>query len=306
VGPFFISKKDCPADRDYANNKIFLQKLMKQQLSFQYNPFVSIALTTFNGENLLREQLDSLLAQKYQNFELVISDDGSEEATINILTEYSTRDSRIRWSRSPYDRGFIKNTENAIAHCKGEIIFLCDQDDVWFEDKVALHVDAYRDPRVQWVYGRFIFTDEEGKETGYIEDLYPDYFRHKTMLENTWGSCIGAAQTSYRAKLLHKVMPVPLYAPAHDSWIQLAIYPAKPYFIDKVLQTYRQHGANQVGLHLDLTPVEMQKRERQAIVDNMNYLSQLPWNPQLQWWKRMIFALIYVVKLIRAKLQNFF
>ena len=88
-----------------------------------FNPLVSIALTTYNGGKLIREQIDSLLAQTYTNFEIVISDDGSNEETIQILNEYAQTDPRVRWSRSPLGRGYVNNTQNAISLCKGEIIF---------------------------------------------------------------------------------------------------------------------------------------------------------------------------------------
>lgn len=270
----------------------------------EYRPLVSIALTTFNGGSLIKEQVDSILAQTYQNFEIVISDDGSDKETLDILNTYTAQDSRIRWSRSPLERGYRKNTENAISLCKGEIIFLCDQDDVWFSDKIESHVDAYRDPEVMWSFNRFVITDEDGKETGYIEDILPDYFRHKSMLENVWGSCIGAAQTSYRTSLLKKTLPIPSYCSAHDAWIQLAIYPAKPYFIKKVLNTYRQHAANQIGINTEDDIVSLQKREREAIADNYYRLKKYAQESHLPLWKRSFLIAVYILKKVRRYIRK--
>ncbi len=269
-----------------------------------YEPLVSIALTTFNGKNLLKEQLDSILKQTYQNYEVVISDDGSDQETIDILNEYAKRDPRISWSRSPLSRGFRPNTQNAISLCKGEIIVLCDQDDVWFENKLAEHVKAYEDPSVGWAYNRFVITDAENNPIGYIEDKMPDYFRHKTLLENAWGSCIGAAQSSYRAALAKKAMPIPSYVPAHDSWIQLAIYPAKPAFIPKVLNTYRQHNSQQVGMVDATDPEALRAREAKAISDNFDYLWKLSFNRQLTFTKRAYLFSAYMAKRIRSILRK--
>ena len=263
-----------------------------------YNPLVSIALTTFNGRDLLREQLDSILKQTYQNYEVVMSDDGSDADTVAVLDEYCAKDTRFRWSRSPLKRGFIKNTQNAISLCKGEIVVLCDQDDVWFPHKLQSHVDAYRDPSVMWAFNRCVLTDGDGNETGHIEDILPDYYRHKTMLENTWGTCIGAAQTSYRTEILKRAMPIPDYAPAHDSWIQLAIYPTKPFFIDSVANTYRQHGNNMIGFAATNTEAD-RVREQQAINDNLRYLRQLAMNRRLPLWKNIVFAGVYAAKIVR-------
>ncbi len=270
-----------------------------KQTEKEYNPLVSIALTTFNGRNLLREQLDSILIQTYKNYEVVMSDDGSESDTVAILNEYCDKDKRFRWSRSPLERGFRKNTENAISLCKGEIIILCDQDDVWFPNKIQAHVDAYKDPTVMWAFNKCVLTNEEGEKTGYIEDIMPDYYRHKTILENAWGTCIGAAQTSYRTDLLKSVMPIPEYCLAHDVWIQLAIYPAKPYFIDEVTNTYRQHQNNMIGLSITDDPVIFKERESAAIAGNLKQLRLLSTNPTLSIWKRVYLKTAYIAKLIR-------
>lgn len=264
-----------------------------------YRPFVSIALTTYNGGDLIREQIDSILEQTYPYFELVISDDGSDQKTVAILNEYMSKESRVSWSRSPLARGYVKNTENAIALCTGEIIFLCDQDDTWYPEKVEKHVEQYRDPSVSWVYNRLVITDAVGNETGYLEDTLPDYYRHKTMLENAWGSCIGGAQTSYRATLVKKAMPADTYAPAHDSWIQLFINPSRGTFVNQILQTYRQHGANEVGVRT-FTHEEEIEREVRAIRENQRYLWSLSKNPRLPLWKRGFFFLVYILKKTRA------
>lgn len=276
-----------------------LHKPNRPTLTGDYRPFVSIALTTYNGGDLIREQIDSILAQTYPHFELVISDDGSDESTTAILDEYAMKDTRVHWSRSPLERGYVKNTENAIALCKGEIIFLCDQDDTWYLEKIAAHVEQYRNPSVSWVYNRLVITDAAGNEIGYLEDTLPDYYRHKTMLENSWGSCIGGAQTSYRAALVKKVMPADKHAPAHDSWIQLAINPLRGTFVNRILQTYRQHGANEVGVR-KFTREEEIEREVRAIRENLRYLRSLSGNRALPLWKRSFFLAVYIAKRARA------
>lgn len=273
----------------------------------KYNPLVSIALTTYNGGQLIVEQIDSLLDQSYSNFEIVISDDGSDEGTVTILEEYARSDPRIKWFKSPLERGYMNNTQNAISLCKGEIIFLCDQDDTWHKEKVALHVEAYKDLSVFWVYNRLVLTDKDNKkELGYLEDFLPDYYSPKRMklLYLTWGSCIGGAMTSYRASILHKSMPIGKYAHGHDSWIQLAIFPKKGFFIDTVLQTYRQHGKNEVGWGKKMTAEELIANEKKAISRNMLFLRSLPANKNLTLWKRSLFLFVYYAKKMRAYFLN--
>jgi glycosyltransferase involved in cell wall biosynthesis len=262
---------------------------------------VSIALATYNGERFLRKQLDSLIDQTYSRLEIVISDDGSKDATHGILREYAQKDSRVTWDINPHPDGFKKNFERAIGRCTGQIIFLCDQDDVWHKDKIAKHVVAYEDEKVAWVYNKVILIDGNDKEIGYLEDTAPDYYRQKTALENTWGSCILGCATSYRAKDLHQVMPIGRYAPAHDSWIQLALYPKKAVCIDEYLQEYRIHENNTFGLGKEAT----KERELQAISENMRYLKDLPSCRNLKLSQRCFFFVVYTMKRFRATVRVF-
>ncbi len=262
---------------------------------------VSIALCTYNGEKFLRAQLDSISSQSYSNFELVISDDGSTDGTQEILKEFASKDTRIQWSANPNPNGFAKNFERAITLCKGEIIFLCDQDDVWYLNKIDKHIEAYLDKKVVWVYNKVVLIDKDGNKIGLLEDSAPDYYRNKTAIENTWGSCILGCATSYRAKDVHKIMPIGMHAPAHDSWIQMALYPKKAHFIDEYLQEYRIHDANTVGIGQEAT----KERETKAIFENMCYLKCLPHNRNLGIKKRLFFLVVFWAKKARAAYRHF-
>lgn len=268
----------------------------------EHKLLASIALATYNGERFLCKQLDSLLDQTYSNFEIIISDDGSTDKTQEILNDYQEKDSRIRWSINPNPNGYIKNFERAIGLCKGKIIFLCDQDDIWFGDKLQKHINIYKDVNVSWVYNKVILINENDKEGGYLEDTVKDYYlkERRKLLYYTWGSCILGCATSYRAKDLHKVMPIGKNAPAHDSWIQLALYPKKAFFIDEYLQYYRIHGNNTAGWNKEAT----KEREKQAIFDNMNYLKALLSNKNLVVWKRLFFFCIFSFKILRSAYRN--
>ncbi len=263
----------------------------------KYQPFVSIALATYNGGLYLREQLDSLLAQTYKHFEIVITDDGSTDTTIEILTEFAQRDPRITYTQNTHGKGVVKNFTGAILRCRGEIIFLCDQDDIWHPSKLAKHIAAYADQSVQWVYNEVQLTDATGIQTGLLTDTLPDYWTRRKLLYYTWGSCVLGCATSYRARLIHPFWPADPLAPGHDSWIQLAIYPAKPYYIPEVLQDYRQHGSNAVGIMTDVADTEAHRQL--AIDSNLAYLKSLAANPRLQIWKRCLLTGVFLVKQLR-------
>lgn len=264
----------------------------------KYEPKVSVAIAIYNGSRFLREQIDSILNQTYRNLEVVVSDDGSDDDTQDILNDYATRDKRLRWSISKSKRGMVSNFSEAISLCKGDIIFLCDCDDVWHESKIEKHVKIYGNQNVHWVANKVVITDEKNNPTGYLTDTMPDYYEksRQKILYYTWGSCIIGCATSYRASILKNIWPADICAPGHDSWIQMAISPANYYLLDEVLQTYRQHANNTVGLKAG--------NESLAIKNNMIYLKSLVWNNRVQLWKRFLFLIVFIGKKIRKLLIN--
>lgn len=97
---------------------------------------ISIVMCTYNGEKFLREQLDSIVAQTYPIFELLIQDDGSTDSTAEIIGEYTARYPYIDWKVNPRNLGFNANFRTAIQRARGELIAISDQDDVWHANKL--------------------------------------------------------------------------------------------------------------------------------------------------------------------------
>ena len=268
-----------------------------------YRPLVSVALATYNGERFLREQLDSLLFQTYPHFEIVATDDGSTDGTLAILEEYSKKDARLRYTASKLPRGFINNFTGAIMECRGEIIFLCDQDDIWYENKLELHVEHYHDQRVMWAYNKVRLIDDKEHPMGTMTDTWKDYYSksRRWVLNYVWGSCILGCTTSYRASAIRKFLPPDANAPAHDSWLQMSLWPSEPAEIGEILQDYRVHGNNTSDFKLTRSPEEEKTLEARAIKDNMVRLKAFSMNPRLQLWKRSMFFAAFLGK--RARLM---
>src|SRR3954453_13857066 len=105
---------------------------------------LSIAMTTYNGETYLREQLDSFTNQSRPPDELVVCDDQSSDRTFEILNDFRDRTPfEMQIVRNEERLGIARNFEQAIRLCRGDIIFLSDQDDVWMEDKLLQHEQVY-------------------------------------------------------------------------------------------------------------------------------------------------------------------
>ena len=112
-------------------------------MSEQSLPKVEILMATYNGEKYIRKQLDSILNQSYQNWNLLVRDDGSNDNTVSILNEYAKRDSRIKIMINTSNiHGWQQNFQELMfsADLKCEYFMFCDQDDIWLNDKIRDYV----------------------------------------------------------------------------------------------------------------------------------------------------------------------
>lgn len=207
---------------------------------------ISIAMATFNGARYLQEQLDSFVAQSRLPDELIICDDGSEDETISIIEEFSKRAPfAVRLTKNPKNLGFIKNFEKALSLCTGDLIFLSDQDDVWFPEKVqyierafqeadgrllVIHDGQLVDERLQW-YGA---TNLGQVRAGFGDDQY----------------LITGALSVMHMDLKPYILPLPdnfaeFANIGHDGWIHLvAKFLGTRRVIEKPLQLIRRHSSN--------------------------------------------------------------
>lgn len=104
---------------------------------------ISVLVVTYNGETYIREQIDSILKNIGLGDELVVSDDGSLDTTREILKSYQEQDARIRVMEGPV-KALLPMWKQDLGACRGDYIFLADQDDVWMPDKVEKVMEVFR------------------------------------------------------------------------------------------------------------------------------------------------------------------
>ena len=145
-------------------------------------PSVSIGLPVWNGENYLRECLGSLRAQTYPELEIVISDNGSTDATEEICREAAAEDARIRYHREPSNRGAAWNYNNAFALARGEYFSWAAHDDLRTPDHTEACMERYAaaGPEVVLVYPQTTFIAADGHELG------PDRDQMATSAPQPW------------------------------------------------------------------------------------------------------------------------
>ena len=128
---------------------------------------ISVAMTTYNGAQYIIEQLDSIRLQTRKVDEIVIIDDGSSDQTMELVRNYSAKypECMIRLEQNETNLGYKKNFQKAISLCKGDITFLCDQDDCWFDNKVEKMCGLLeKHPEIGIVSSAFIQMDGQGNK----------------------------------------------------------------------------------------------------------------------------------------------
>lgn len=204
-------------------------------------PRLSVAMATYNGARWLDAQLDSILAQLDANDELVVVDDASRDGCAERIDE--RRDRRIRLLRNANNCGVRVSFERALRACRGQTIFLSDQDDVWLPGKVEALTTALASGAVLAISDASVI-DGEGRV------VEPSFMARRggfhggfldTLVKNRYLGCAMA----FRRELLADVLPIPSAVPMHDMWIgALASLRGRVAYVDRPLMQYRRHGAN--------------------------------------------------------------
>lgn len=186
---------------------------------------VDILLATYNGENYLKEQLDSILNQTYSDFRLLISDDMSTDKTKEILEEYSKKDNRIIIFEHDKNVGVVSNFEFLLKQVKSKYYAFSDQDDIWNKDKLEKSISKLESENAD-----IVFTDLEvvdnNKETIYKSYWELKEFKEKILkyngfealyLTNYVTGCTMLAKT----ETITKCLPLPKTSKyiLHDYWI---------------------------------------------------------------------------------------
>ena len=134
------------------------------------NPLVSVLMTSYNAEKFIRESIDSILGQTYENFELIVVDDGSVDRTYEILKNYEAKDERIRVFRFNTNRGPSSASERGLRETNGKLVARMDADDIALPDRIEKQVRFFQqNPDVVIVGGQCILMDEGAKVIGQKE-----------------------------------------------------------------------------------------------------------------------------------------
>jgi glycosyltransferase involved in cell wall biosynthesis len=175
----------------------------------------SVVLASFQGEQFIGEQLDSILSQLAPEDEVIISDDASTDRTLEVVAQRC--DPRIRLVANTERVGYVQNFQRAIDHSRGDYIYFSDQDDVWLPNKIAMLDAALRN-------NPFVASDAVVVNAR-LEQLQPSYFGLRRANSFTVRAIffrpriIGATMACER-RYLATLLPIPAGVP-HDFWLSI-------------------------------------------------------------------------------------
>ena len=224
----------------------------RYQKAAERNHTVTVVLATYNGEKYLREQLDSLLAQKGVKVSILVRDDGSKDGTKRILDEYQEK-GMLTWYTGEHlnvQKGYL----DLLKH-SGETDYYAfsDQDDVWDDDKLLIAVteldELPQDKPTMYYCGQRL-VDENLKLIS-IHKIASDRSDHTNFLISNVAGCTAV----FNKKLVDAVNKAdPEFILMHDSWLfKVCLALGGSYYADSSAHiNYRQHGNNVAGLNSGL------------------------------------------------------
>lgn len=199
-------------------------------------------MCTYNGEKYINEQLNSLINQTYKIFEVIIQDDASTDDTIAILKKFEDK-LPLKIYINNENIGFNKNFEQAILKANGDLIALCDQDDVWENNKLQILIEEIGDNTL--IYSNSLLVDSQLNSLNKtLEDrLKINFISSNSAVNFLFNNCVSAHSMVFKKELLKYIkIPDNFYFDEYIAAVAASLKGVK--YIDKNLVLYRQHDSN--------------------------------------------------------------
>ncbi|NGZ90282.1 glycosyltransferase family 2 protein [Psychroflexus maritimus] len=224
---------------------------------------ISIAMATYNGERFLQEQLDSFVAQSRLPDELVVSDDCSTDGTLEILERFAKEAPfEVIINKNKNNLGYAGNFNRALELTTGDLVFLSDQDDVWFDNKIEVMCNHASNTDKMVLLNDAVITDTELKDTG-VTQL--GQIKSGNLPESLY---VLGCSVLIKRQFFKVCLPIPKGYSSHDGWIvKLAEGLNNKLIIDEPFQYYRRHNSNETSYVVNK---KKQLKKVHILVDKLN------------------------------------
>lgn len=195
-------------------------------------PTVSVIIPSYNHEKFIKECIESVLSQTFQDFEIIITDDGSTDRTVEIIKSFG--DPRIKLFVLTENRGACIAANNCINHSNGKYIAMLSSDDVWYPEKLEIQVKYLEEhPNIAVVFGKADWIDEASNLIVHKEFPYQNVFNVDNRTRFEWlrhffknGNCLCHPCSLIRKECYNEVgLLDPSFAnlPDFDLWIRFCL-----------------------------------------------------------------------------------
>lgn len=203
---------------------------------------VSIVMPAYNAGRYLGSAIESVLAQTWPHWELLVVNDASKDDTAEIALRYQQQDTRIRVLQQPVNQGVAAARNRALAEARGEFIAFLDSDDLWLPEKLSLQLDFLRKHNARVVYSGYIRMDENGTETGTV--VPPSRIDYRGLLK---GNVIGNLTGMYSAAALGKQQFGKFRHEDYVAWLALVRRAGEARGLPQPLGRYRVYAGSTSG-----------------------------------------------------------
>lgn len=238
---------------------------------------ISICMATFNGESIVKRQLDSIMCQIGPNDEIIIVDDKSTDSTVDVISSVlKTNRCRYKILTNNQNVGPISSFEKALQFANGDYIYLSDQDDEWFSNKITTCQHAFIDQGADLIVHDAVVVN---KNMITLDSSW-NHFNHnrtnQTIIGNLIKNSFTGSMMAFTKEIKNIALPFPKKIAMHDQWLFLVakISHKKILLIKEPLMSYVRHDNNVTG---------NKRKIRVMLVDRVNTATDL-----LAFWHRKV------------------
>lgn len=208
------------------------------------NPLVSVIVPSYNHSKYITETIESILSQTYDNIELIVIDDGSQDDSVKIIEELRLHNKFIFINRE--NKGLCETLNEGIELSKGKYIAICASDDIYLKEKIELQVDFLElNSNYALCYGKIISFDNNGNQKFINSKKYKS---GKLFLDLIKTNFVPAVTQMYRKEIFDNIgyFDKNLWIEDWDMLLKIS-YSYEIGFLDEYLAMYRNHGENMSG-----------------------------------------------------------
>ena len=198
---------------------------------------VSIITPMYNSEKTIQQMIESVLQQTYTNWELIIADDLSSDASVTIIEQYQQNDPRIKLIAAKINTGPAECRNRGISKAKGDYLAFLDSDDSWRPEKLSKQIDYMQKNNALLVYSSYAYMDEKGRLTGKTIQVPKTVIYHQLLKSNV----IPCLTAIYNIKKLGKFYMKPIGHEDYLYWLTILKTGIIAHGLQDTLAQYRIH-----------------------------------------------------------------